>query len=262
MGTGVLPILLAGSVAWSLAATADPPGGATAFLKLNRYYVLYTRPRGPWVDATGSLLLPVWAVRDLLAVDVWYDSRTGVFSARRGDRLATVAAPPRLATPVDDTPVAVGRLVRELGIRSAWDAASRTWILNDPSSTLDGFADIFEDWLDATGTADTVLLAPRRFALRPSVTAFGPSLQVDLELVPRGSSVQDGQQALYLFAVHANGHVFPLGYRFPFPPDQPAREQRKDPCVKRDDVFHCRAVIPDDPRSPLKYLVARIRLRK
>jgi hypothetical protein len=253
----LLPLL----VAWSLGARADPPRGATAFLKLNRYYVLYTRPQGPWVDPTGSLLLPLWAVRDLLAVDVRYDSRAGVFSARRRDRRATLAAPRWLATPVDDTPVAVGPLVRELGIRSAWDATSRTLILNDPSFTLEGFADIFEDWLDKTGTVDTVLLAPRRFALRSSVDAFGPFLQVDLELVPRGGSVQDGQQALYLIAVHTNRHLFPLGHRFPFPLDQPAREQRKDPCVKRGDVFRCRAVIPEE-RSPVEYLLARIRLRK
>lgn len=46
------------------------------YLKIDRFYILYTHPHAPFVDEKNRLLIPVRAIRDLMGGTVAYDAMT------------------------------------------------------------------------------------------------------------------------------------------------------------------------------------------
>ncbi len=72
---GALPAAASGAAA-AASTTTD------AHLKLNDYYVLYTAPKAPYIDAQHRLMVPLRSVSELFGADVQYDAakKTAVLS--------------------------------------------------------------------------------------------------------------------------------------------------------------------------------------
>lgn len=45
-------------------------------LKMNDYFIIYTYPKGPYIDENDRLILPLRSVSELLGADVAYDGPT------------------------------------------------------------------------------------------------------------------------------------------------------------------------------------------
>lgn len=79
----VLPSAVPQASAASVSTTTD------AHLKINDYYVLYTAPKAPYIDAKQRLMIPLRSVSELFGADVKYDAakKTAVLSMD-GHRIA------------------------------------------------------------------------------------------------------------------------------------------------------------------------------
>jgi hypothetical protein len=68
----------------SSAAKATATSGSPVLLKINQYYVVYTSPQSPYLDASNRLMVPLRSLSDLVAAEVSYDagSRSAVISRK------------------------------------------------------------------------------------------------------------------------------------------------------------------------------------
>lgn len=68
--------LLVGAMLSPTISHATPPDESLIYLKVNPYYILYTRPHGPLMDSKNRLLIPLRTIQDLFGGEVTYDAKT------------------------------------------------------------------------------------------------------------------------------------------------------------------------------------------
>lgn len=268
-------------------------GGARAskppvFLKLNEYYVLYTRPLAPFVDESGRIIVPLHVTPEMMGLsvtqepgghlavisrgsirlelvagrdigEIWYPPESGRFPTR-----VKVNPPPMVHKPTWDMLVPVRVLSEVFGIKAEWKAERRTLEIRDdramkaaPKSPLE----LFEDKLRRPETEDTTDLIPVSFSF---ARVRDPHLhQFEMRLVLRDISrrgVPDGRQALYALVLYESGVSVIIG-RDTFVSVDLGRTQ--DPCVKTSlRGFTCIEQFPFRYQDHVRYIIARTRLRK
>ncbi len=78
--------LLVGAMLSPTISHATPPDESLIYLKVNPYYILYTRPHGPLMDSKNRLLIPLRTIQDLFGGEVIYNAKTKTATVKWLDR--------------------------------------------------------------------------------------------------------------------------------------------------------------------------------
>jgi hypothetical protein len=250
------------------------------FLKLNGYYLLYTRPSSPSVR-DGHVMVPLRVTARLMgfAVTMSQEGRVARVSPQRtstgqvgrrlllqaGEKTARVdgrefslATSPQLMRVDSDLLVPVRALTTAFGISPAWDQKHRILSLNDARMMKVDDLDQLEQELQAAAYPDSQSIVPIAFTLERSGVSGGvvrPQMTISFQRI--GSDSEGGQPVLFGLARYRSQHnaiITPLNRSVDLP-------STKDPCKRSAVRMHCIVVLPSFG-SPIDYVVIRVQLRR
>ncbi|MEK4007526.1 copper amine oxidase N-terminal domain-containing protein [Paenibacillus sp. FSL H3-0333] len=148
-GKKVLTALLAAGLSFAMLTGVNPGKVEAAakkypaLLKINDYYVLYTAPKAPYVDANYRTMIPLRSISELMGAKVSYDAKARTAAIEKdsvtvkftiGSKSVSVNG---VAGSMDTVPVMeqnsmfipVSVLAGRLGIVSKWDQANQLYTL-------------------------------------------------------------------------------------------------------------------------------------
>ncbi|CAM2913394.1 stalk domain-containing protein [Paenibacillus sediminis] len=119
------------------------PAKYPVLLKINDYYVLYTTPKPPYVDAQNRMMIPLRSVSELIGAKVSYDSKSKTAAIKMDDKTITFTIGSKKVTTngtadqMDTVPVLnqnsmfipISVLAAHLGIQSNWDQTNHLYSL-------------------------------------------------------------------------------------------------------------------------------------
>lgn len=152
-GKKVLTALLAAGLSFAMLTGVNPGKVEAAakkypaLLKINDYYVLYTAPKAPYVDANYRTMIPLRSISELMGAKVSYDAKARTAAIEKdsvtvkftiGSKSVSVNG---VAGSMDTVPVMeqnsmfipVSVLAGRLGIVNKWDQANQLYTLTGES---------------------------------------------------------------------------------------------------------------------------------
>lgn len=119
------------------------PAAQPVLLKINNYYVAYTAPKAPYVDAQNRIMIPLRSVSELLGARVSYDTDSKTASITLNGQTVTFTIGSKAlivngaAASMDTVPaiyenamfIPLSVLARHLQIENAWDQANHLYTL-------------------------------------------------------------------------------------------------------------------------------------
>lgn len=271
------------AVSKTLEVFTPPPTGTPVLLKLNKWYLLQSRPVTPYRDEHGEVMVPLQVVGELLGGKVYLDQthksglmvatgpdqtshklefRAGSSTVQVDESTLKVASQPYWLEAAGELVVPLEPLLETFGINKG--EVRNEYVLPLISYSTPGYFALLEiynssdGWMP-TGYVDSEQLVPRdvtvRRVLERGVTGTAGSLYVALNLQQTsGPPIRQGQQGLFTLVVK-DGAVT-LGGRDTAQLLGPGNE---DPCRKRDGGFSCRQLFA---QATPDYVVALVRVRE
>ncbi|QUL57292.1 copper amine oxidase N-terminal domain-containing protein [Paenibacillus tritici] len=149
----VLVALLAAGMSLAMFTGGNPgkvqaaPKENPVLLKINDYYVLYTAPKAPYVDANYRTMIPLRSISELMGAKVGYDAKAKTATIQKDDVKVIFTIGSKnvsvngVAGSMDTVPVMeqnsmfipVSVLAGRLGITNKWDQANRLYTLTGES---------------------------------------------------------------------------------------------------------------------------------
>ncbi|MBB3132232.1 hypothetical protein FHS19_006961 [Paenibacillus rhizosphaerae] len=238
---------------------AEGQGGIPIHLKIDKYYILYTQPSSPFVDANNRLLLPLRANQDLMGGVVSYESSTKTATVTLLNHTFQITIASRIAIvdgktiTMDTTPVLKGgamflpiRLFLDYtDVKYDWDSKLQLLHITDERVVKGEPFTYFED-NDVTSGHDDGVFHLSSFVMTPhslSITAHNIS----------GLDIPKGKSDIHpLVTFKNNGGFSTDAYSRPFYPDLPEVKKGASLTVTQrfDNIQNAAYIISVGRREP------------
>ncbi|MGI6679629.1 MAG: stalk domain-containing protein [Dehalobacterium sp.] len=163
-------------------------------LKINQYYILYMYPAAPFIDESGSLMIPLRSFTELMGGTLTYKPKTHIAQVEIGEKSADINLNQKSITLIKDAAfIKLRTLLNQLNLSSEWDSNNTLLKINQPDLMLHEGIRTFEGMRSSADNENAFDLIS--FIIKPGPRNYETTLEIKAKNIT-GSDIGEGKEDL------------------------------------------------------------------
>lgn len=181
-------------------SASEPPQEQPIVLKINQYYILYMYPAAPYIDKSGSLMIPLRSFTELMGGKLTYEPEIQRVEIEIGEKSANIDLKQEAITIVKDAAfIKAKTLLNQLDLKSQWDEKNTLLLISQPDLMQHEGIRTFEDIdsprsLQAENEHAFDLMS---FVITPGPESYETTIEIKAKNIT-GSDISEGKEDLQL----------------------------------------------------------------